>query len=99
MTKAKPEIGHLCPACINAVFWAHRNALEKVLDISNAPGEDSDARRRSMADAAFDCLSFFDLYYDGCLNHKIGTLKENEVWVEGGKADLEPQETHDSKQG
>jgi hypothetical protein len=83
MTKAKPSIGHICPSCINAVFWAHRDALERVLDISNTSGEDEAVRRRGMADAAFDCLSFFDLYYDGCLHYKDGTLKEREVWIEG----------------
>lgn len=83
MTKEKPSIGHICPACINAVFWAHREALERVLDISNTPGEEEHVKRRGMADAAFDCLSFFDLYYDGCLHYKTGTLKDHEVWISG----------------
>lgn len=77
----KPTIAHICPACINAVFWAHRHALETVLNISNTPGEDDAERRRGMADTAFDCLSFFDLFYDGCLSHKDGTLKDHEIWL------------------
>lgn len=77
------SIGHLCPECVNAVFWSHRRALEQILNISNTPGEDEAVKRRGMADAAFECLSFFDLYYDGCLSHKEGTLKENEVWIKG----------------
>lgn len=89
MTKAKPSIGHICPACINAVFWAHREALDKVLDIANTPGEDESVKYRGMVDAAFDCLSFFDLYYDGCLHYKTGTLKDHEVWI-AGKAEVQP---------
>lgn len=81
----KASIGHVCPACINAVFWVHRHALETVLNISNTPGEGEDVKRRGMADAAFECLSFFDLYYDGCLHYKTGTLKDHEVWLDGKK--------------
>lgn len=81
--KKKPSIGHICPKCINAVFWSHRHALERILDISNTPGEDGETKGRGMADAAFECLSFFDLYYDGCLNYKKGTLKSHEVWLKG----------------
>lgn len=95
MTKAKPTIGHLCPACINAVFWAHREALDKVLDIANTPGEDESVKYRGMVDAAFDCLSFFDLYYQNCLRHKTGTLKENEVWIAGKPKPEEPPKTCD----
>lgn len=82
MTTVKPSIAHVCPACINAVFWAHRKALERVLDISNTKGGDEAVKRRAMADAAFDCLSFFDLYYDGCLSYENGTLKDHEVWLD-----------------
>lgn len=85
MTTTKPSIGHVCPECVNALFWAHRKALERVLDISNTPGGDEAVKRRGMADAAFDCLSFFDLYYDGCLHYKTGTLKDHEVWLDGKK--------------
>jgi hypothetical protein len=83
MTRTKPSIGHVCPNCINAVFWAHREALERVLDISNTTGENEDVKRRGMADAAFECLSFFDLYYNGCLHYKTGTLKDHEIWLDG----------------
>lgn len=89
MDKKKPSIGHVCPACINAVFWAHREALDKVLDIANTPGEDESVKYRGMVDAAFDCLSFFDLYYEGCLHYKTGTLKDHEVWI-SGKAEVQP---------
>lgn len=82
MTMAKPSIGHVCRDCVNSLFWAHREALERVLDISNTPGEDDAVKQRGMADAAFDCLSFFDLYYDGCLHYKTGTLKDHEVWLD-----------------
>lgn len=91
MTSTKPTIGHVCRECVNALFWAHRHALETVLNISNTLGEDETVKRRGMADAAFECLSFFDLYYDGCLHYKTGTLKDHEVWLDGN-ANIQPQE-------
>lgn len=84
----KPSIGHVCKKCVNAVFWAHREALERVLEISNKSCEAEKVKRRLMADAAFNCLSFFDLYYDGCLNYKNGTLKDHEIWLDGKKATI-----------
>ena len=82
MGKENPEIGHLCPSCVNAVFWCHREALEKIRNILNTPGEDASVRLEGAGDLAFECLSFFDGYYNACLSHKCGTLKGNEVWVD-----------------
>lgn len=82
---AQHTIGHLCPSCVNGVFWSHRKALEKVLDIANADyragGAYTEDTAKKMADAAFECLSFFDLYYDGCYELQTGTRKESEVWL------------------
>lgn len=96
MPKTRPSIGHVCPICINAVFWAHREALERVLDISNTTAEDEGVRRRGMADAAFECLSFFDLYYDGCLHYKTGTLKDREIWLDGNAKALSNERSKDA---
>lgn len=98
MTTAKPSIGHVCPNCINAVFWAHREALERVFDLAYTPAENEDAKRRAMADAAFECLSFFDLYYDGCLHYKTGTLKDHEVWLDTS-SDLTALNKRQAKEG
>lgn len=57
---------HVCGKCVWMMFKAHRRALQRVLDIANKGGKDKSADAYAMAEAAFDCLSFFDGFHESC---------------------------------